>query len=152
MAVLLNTGDRQTKAGTFDAVQTLSASTATTRQRINPYIPVTTIAGSTSTSGPNLNNLFTVPGATATEPPVEGMMKVIKSLGTGPAAFIVFETLATGRIPGLGFLASATVFDNAYVTATGAFVFTDSTHYLWAMFLNQQWHVVGGLATFGTGT
>ncbi|MEG7628345.1 hypothetical protein, partial [Listeria monocytogenes] len=65
MAVTLNSGDRQTKAGTFDAVQTLLASTATSRQRINPYIPVTTIAGSTATSGPNLNNLFTVPGATA---------------------------------------------------------------------------------------
>ena len=149
MAVTLNSGDRMVTAGTFGAVESLTVATSTTRQRISPHIPVTTIAGSTATSDPNDTALFTLPGATATDPPVEGMMKVIKMTSTGPAAFVVVENLATGRLWNL----LTTSSDDQTLTApTGAFVGSDKTFGLWLMFLDAQWQVLGGKATIGTGT
>lgn len=149
MAVLINTGDRQVKFGTFDTVENLIQSTATARQTISPHHPITTLSGGTAT-GFTIDQ-YTVRGTgTATgAPAVEGVRKYIYMLGTGEAK-VVFESLATQRIQGTGFLASATVFDNFFVTATGAFVLSSKGQYLEAVFMNQQWNIVNGIATFAT--
>ena len=149
MAVTLNSYDRQVRAGTFGAIQELTVSTATTRQRISPHISITTIAGVTATSGPNLNALFTLPGATATDPPVEGMQKIIKMTGTGPSISVIVESLATGRLWGL----FSTSSDDQHFTApTGAFAGIDKTFGLHLLFLDTQWQVLGGKATISTGS
>ena len=149
MAVTINIGDRQTSAGTFGAVESLLSSTATARQVVSPVIPITQIAGSTATAGPNLNNLFTLQGATATNPPVEGMEKIIKMTSTGPTALLVVESLATG--PLWNYLTTSS--DDQRLTApTGAFVFNSKVSGLWLKFLDQQWQVLGGNATIATGT
>ena len=149
MAVTLSSGDRAVTAGTFGAVEDLLHSTSTARQRISPHFPVTTIAGGTATSGPNLNGLFTLPGSTSTNPPVEGMEKTIVMLATGPAEFIVVESLATGQSWGVFSTSSD---DQRLLAPTGAFVFTTVQHYLWLKFVNAQWRLLSGFASVGTGT
>lgn len=153
MAVSINSGDRQQKAGTFDAVQNLTQSTATARQIISAHTPITTLSGGTAT-GFGVD-LYTVLGTgTATDsisgPAVEGATKVVFMLATGEAK-VVFQSLATTRLP-INFAASATVFDNAYVSATGAFTFTALGQYVQARFINQKWYVLDGLATLATAT
>lgn len=149
MTVSILSGDRQVKAGTFDAVENLSHSTATARQRISTVVPITTISGGTATSGPNVNGLFTLPGATATEPPVEGMQKIIMMLATGPAESIAVESMATGFSWG-PFSTSSD--DQRLAAPTGAFVFTIKGHYLAFRYINAQWWLEAGYATLGTVT
>jgi len=149
MTVSINSGDRQTKSGTFDAVETLLAATSTTRQRISPYVPITTIAGSTATSGVGTAHLFTLPGATATEPPVEGMDKFIKRLATGPAVSVAVESMATG----FSFGPFSTSSDDQRLAApTGAFVLSAKGDYLWLKYLDAEWWLVAGKATLGVST
>lgn len=151
MAVSINSGDRQVKAGTFDAVENLTQSTATARQTISPHHSCTTLSGGTATGfGVDLYTLRGTGTATGA-PAVEGMEKTIMMLGTGEAKVVV-ESLATTRLPVFGLVASATVFDNAFVSATGAFTLSAKGQYLWCKFINQQWFVLGGLATFATAT
>lgn len=144
MAVTITGGERQVKAGTFDAVENLTQSTATARQSISTHFPVTTLSGGTATGFDK--DLYTLASGA-----VEGMEKMIIMLATGEAKVVV-QGLATGRIPSLGFVASATVFDNAYVSATGAFTLSTPAHWLQMKMVNTRWHVLQGLATFATAT
>lgn len=145
MAVTITTGDRQVKGATFDAVENLTQSTATARRAVSVHVPVTTLAGGTATG-------FGVDLYTVASAAVEGQEKWIQMLATGEAK-VVFESLATGRIPAsAGFQASATVFDNAYVSATGAFTLSNPTHFLFAKYVNTRWWILGGMATFATAT
>lgn len=148
MAVTINPGARQTKVGTFDAVENLLYSTSTVRQRISPYLAITTIAASTATAD-NTRGLFTIPGSTSTEPPEEGMEKIVKMLGTGPGANVVFESLATGFSWG-PFSTSSD--DQRIAAPTGAFVLSTRGHYVWAKFCEGQWQILSGHATLSTGT
>jgi hypothetical protein len=149
MTVLINSGDRQVKAGTFDAVENLTQSTATARQTISPHHAITTLSGGTATGfGVDVYTLRGTGTATGA-PAVEGVQKTIFMLATGEAK-VVIESLATTRISAFGLVASATVFDNAFVTATGAFVFTAPGQFLNCTFMNQKWYVMAGQATFAT--
>lgn len=143
MAVTLTSGERHAE-GTFGAKEDLTQSTATARQAISVHVPVTTLSGGTATG-------FGVDLYTLASTAVEGVEKFIVMLATGEAKVVV-AGLATGRIPSLGFVASATVADNIYVTATGAFTLSTPAHWLWLKYVNTRWHVVNGLATFATAT
>lgn len=153
MPVTINTGDRQWKAGTFDAVTNLTQSTATSRQTIAPY-GITTLSGGTAT-GIGVD-LYTVRGTgTATGgPAVEGAEIWIYMLGTGEAK-VVFESMATGRT-GVPEIATATVTAPQSVwtsaSATGAFTMSLKGHWLHAKFMNQLWQVLDGAATYATAT
>lgn len=143
MAITITSGDRQVKGPTFDSVENLTQSTATARRAISVHVPVTTLSGGTAT-GIGVD-LYTVASSA-----VEGQEKWIQMLATGEAK-VVFESIATGRLPvSTGFQASATVFDNAYVSATGAFVLTTPAQFLFAKYVNTRWWILGGMATFAT--
>lgn len=154
MAVSINSGDRQVKAGTFDAVENLTQSTATARQTISPHHGITTLSGGTAT-GFGVD-LYTVRGTgTATgAPAVEGMDKWIHMLATGEAK-VVFESMATQRVHGIPEMGTGTATQLGIyqaASATGAFTLSSKGQYIAAKFMNQQWHVYAGIATYATAT
>lgn len=152
MSIVLNAGDRNVK-GAFESVEVLTQSTATARQAISVIVPVTTLSGGTAT-GFGVD-LYTVASfATLGLGPAEGTEKVIAMLATGEAK-VVFNGMATGLT---GIFEIATTTNTApqsvmtAASATGAFVLSNPTHFLFARMVNQQWRVLYGAATYATAT
>ena len=151
MAVTLTGGDRQVSSGTFQSVQALLQSTATTLQTIFPDVSVTTIAGGTATSF-NVNR-FLLPGGTSTATDgrraIEGMEKWIFHLGTGEAKIILQDVLA-GRWPAINLNPTATTMDAAWVSGTGNVQFTATSHFLRLMFVDNRWWPMQGAGSIAT--
>jgi hypothetical protein len=164
MSVTLNAGDQQVRSGTFSDVETLTMSTATTRQSISVRTMITqinsggaTLAGAGTATGFGLN-LFTVASfATTGVGPVEGFEKyiVMNSTASGEVK-VVFNGMATTLVAGIPEIATATVAtpQSLYTaaSATGAFTLTLPNDFLWAKMINGQWRVLGGRATYATAT
>lgn len=157
---IVNTAGLQRAFGSFGDVEELSQSTATTRQSISTVRPVTTLGGGGATGfGVNLYTLaaFATSGwSTASGAgPNEGFIKIIKMLATGEAK-VVIEGIATGRIPGIFEIATTTNTAPQSVmtaaSATGAFVLSNPTHFLWCQVIDGKWQVLAGAATFATAT
>lgn len=162
MSVTLNAGDPQTN-DTFNDLETLTMSTATTRQSISVRTRLThiisggaTLPGAGTATGFGLN-LFTVASfATAGLGPVEGFEKYIlmNATATGEVK-IVFNGMATG-FQGVPEIATATVTAPqsifTVVAATGAYTLSKPGDYLWAKMMGGQWRVLAGAATFATAT
>lgn len=160
MTVTISGSDRNTTAGTFGAVETVTVSTATTRVRLSPNIPVTAFSPSTATSGPMQTSLYYLPGATGGDngiAPVEGMEKWIKMTGTGPAISIGVESLATTIHYGNLTTSSD---DQRLITAgtglygaTGTFIFSAiKNNALCLKYMDAQWWFMMGYASLSTGT
>ena len=65
MAATVITGaDRTQHAGTFGAVNSITVSTATTRQLLDPSYSFTEFQSSTATAGANVTSIYYIPGAT----------------------------------------------------------------------------------------
>ena len=162
MTITIASGGRQAFSGTFGDVQLLNNTTATARQFISAAHPVTEIGGTTTATG-NALNLYTVYGtgtSTATSgppigPAVEGMEKAI-FLTASAEAKVVFQSMATGRVAGLpemnGTGTATQVGIYVAASATGAFMLSLPGHYIRAKFMNSQWHVIGGNASYATAT
>lgn len=161
MTITLNAGDPQTP-DTFSDVETLTMSTATSRQSVSVRTRITqisnggaTLPGAGTATGFGLN-LFTVASyATAGVGPVEGFEKYICMNGATGEVKVVFNGQATG-FQGVLEIATATVTApqsvGTVVLATGAYVLSKPEHYIWAKMINQQWRIIAGLATFATST
>jgi hypothetical protein len=156
MSIVLNVGDRQARTGTFSDVESLNQSTATSRQSISVQSMVTQLATTGSTGTGFGLNLFTVASyATAGAGPVEGFEKYVVMTGTGEAK-VVFNGIATDYTGIFEVATNATgggaVSVMTAASATGAFVLTKPSQYIWAKMINQQWRIMGGQATYATAT
>lgn len=160
MTVVLNAGDPQTKE-TWSDIETLTMSTATTRQSISVRTAVTQISSGGATlpaagtaTGFGLN-LFTVASyATAGVGPVEGFEKWILMTSSGEVK-VVFNGMAT-TLTGIFEIATTTNTAPQSVmtaaSATGAFTLTVPGSYIHAKVMNQQWRILDGVATYATAT
>lgn len=159
MAVTLNPGDRQVKAGTFDAVENLSNSTATTKQNVSLAHAISTIAGGTATGfGVNRFIVHATGTGTATGalggPAVEGLRKTIFMLATGEAK-VQFDSMSALRVHGIPEMGTGTATQvgiYSAASATGCFVLTAAGQYIEGVFINQKWNIVSGIATYATAT
>lgn len=128
------------------SIQTLTASTATAVQNINVTQYITTISGSTVTVG--THNMYLLP-----EGP-DGCEKLVYQLATGVCS--VKLTMSTG-LHYIGRdkadVASATGIAGAVVgAATGHLILSAKNSWFRAVFIDAGWTILGGSATFGTGT
>lgn len=151
MAVTIST-DRPLHPGTFGGSESLTQSTATAFQALDPHVEVSFLGMGTAT-GDNSNNLYSLT-ATGNGDAVEGMTKFLTTTATGEAA--VFVEQLSGR---MSFEASAlavpsaTDIDSVWASATGNWVFSAADDYLHLRFLNGAWRVIGGVgATMATAT
>ena len=159
MTVTINSSDRQTVAGTFGAVETITVSTATVRNRLSVNVAISAFNASTATSGVLTTSNYYLPGATGGDngvAPVEGMEKWLKMTGTGPAVGIGVESLATTIHYG-GITTSSD--DQRLISAgtglygaTGVFVFTIKNNALYLKYMDAQWWVMGGYCALATAT
>lgn len=159
MTVTITGQDRTQHAGTFGAVNTITISTATIRNLLDPSFYCTQFLPSTATAGANVTSIYFIPGATGGggKTPVEGMEMWLKAAGTGPLVSIGVESLATtihyGNL-------STSSDDGRFISAgtglygaTGTFLFQMiRNNALWLKFMDQQWWVMGGLASEAAGT
>lgn len=165
MSVTLNAGDQQVRSGTFSDVETLTMSTATTRQSISVRTMITqinsggaTLTGAGTATGFGLN-LFTVASfATTGVGPVEGFEKfvILNSTASGEVK-VVFNGIATTLVAGIPEIATNATGGGAVsvytaASATGAFVLSLPNDFVWAKMVNGQWRVLGGRATYATAT
>ena len=160
MSVTVISGqDRTQHDGTFGAVNSITVSTATTRQFLDPSFYLTEFLASTATSGPNVTSIYYIPGATGGggKTPAPGMEMWLRAAGTGPAVAIGVESLATTIH--FGSLTTSSD-DQRFISAgtglygaTGVFVFSMiANNALWLKYMGQQWWVMGGFASEATGT
>lgn len=146
MAVTITSGTQTGFLGQ-QSVETLTNSTATANQTISAQHAVTTISGGTATGTLSINQYVMPEGP-------DGLMKFVYLIATGEAT--VKMTMATGQhyigrdVAGI---ASATNAAGAVIgAATGALVLSAKTDYIWAIFLDGGWTVLGTNATFATAT
>lgn len=147
MAISLTGGTQITPEGSFNAVETLTQSTATAEQSVSLTHQVSTLSGGTAT-GFSINR-YNV-GAAA-----EGTQKLIVMSATGEA-YVRFGA-ATTNLMATGShyfgLASATGIAGSILgQATGAFVLGDKNDYIRAQYWDSEWHVLGGFGTIATAT
>lgn len=154
MAVTITGGSQILPAGSSQAVDALSQSTATAEQVISVRKQITTLAGGTAT-GFTINR-YTLPAAN------EGDTKIIVHLATGESYVRFGGATATANLMATGIhylsadtagVASATGVAGVFFgAATGALVMNGAQDYLRVMYLNGAWNVLGGQATIATST
>lgn len=144
MAVSINATDPR-HPGTWQSSETLTQSTATAFQALDPHIDVSFLGMGTAT-GDNSNNLYSLTSTGHSNgDAVEGMEKFIMSTGTGEAA--VYIDLATGRLPvQMAFMSNstATTLDACAVSATGNWVFGVDGDFMHLKFMNGNWLFLNG--------
>ena len=136
MAVTITGGDVQ-HPGTFQAVETLTQSTATAPQNISTSHGVTILGMGTATG--LSRNLYDLLASTA----VEGAQKMIAANATGEAnVFIAAPTI--GRLPfhiSLVNNPTATAaIDQVWASATGRWMFQTEGDYIFLKFMSGAWH------------
>lgn len=152
MAITITGGAQVRHEGTFDAVDTLTQSTATDEQSISLRTAVTTLSGGTAT-GFSINRYVLAAGN-------EGDSKLIVHLATGES-YLRFGAATTNLMAtGIHYLsadtagiATATGAAGAFFgAATGALVMNGAQDYIRCQFFNGAWNVLGGQATIATST
>jgi hypothetical protein len=151
MAVAIST-TKAAHPGTWGGSESLTQSTATAFQALDPHVEVSFLGMGTAT-GDNNNNLYSLT-ATGNGDAVDGMTKFITSTATGEAA--VYVEQLSGR---MSLEASALVnntstdIDQTWASATGNWVFSAADDYLVCKFWNGAWRVLGGVGpTMATAT
>ena len=139
MAVSITAGTQRNYVGD-QLVQTLTNSTATAAQAISAKYTVTTISGGTAT-GTQLRNVYTMPSGP------DGLIKWVQMIATGEAT--VNMTMSTG-LHALGSTSSDAVY--MVGAATGGWVLSAKTDYIFAQFLDEGWTILGTNATLATST
>jgi hypothetical protein len=137
MAITATTaGDRLRFRGTFQSIETMTQSTATTPQALSVTTDVSLLGGGTAT-GAAVRNLYTLGSG------VEGQEKVIYMTATGEASVIF--TQPSGRLPvqvSSTIVPSATAVDAIWASATGQYVLQAADEYVRAVWMNSAWHVI----------
>jgi len=159
MAIEIQGYDRHVVVGTFGSVQNLTQSTATIPQNVSLIHPVTTLGGGTATGiSRDLYHLQASGTGTATDnslggPAAEGFRKTIYMLATGEAKLIIenWATVRTG-IPEMGTGTATQLGIYTAASATGSLTFTLKGQYADLLYVNKQWHVLTGIATYATAT
>lgn len=129
-------GERLKFVGTFQSVESLTQSTATTPQALSVTTDVSVLGMGTAT-GAAVRNLYTLAAG------VEGQEKLIYANATGEASVIF--TQISGRLdPGVGAVvnATATTVDANWASATGQYVFQAANEFILTRFMNDAWHVL----------
>lgn len=146
MAISLTSGAQTQRVG-GQSIENLSQSTATAQQTLSNTTYVSALAGGTATGG--TINLYLL-----SDDAPDGTEKLIYQVATGESR--VQLTMATGLhylgrdVAGI---ATATNAAGAIIgAATGALVFGAKGSWVRTIMLNDGWTILGGSATFGTGT
>lgn len=131
----LTGGDRMLFRGTYQSVESMTQSTATTPQALSTRTEVSILGGGTAT-GAAVRNLYTLGSG------VEGQEKIIYMIATGEAS-VVF-TQPSGRQPiqvSATLIPAATAVDAVWASATGQYVLQAADEFIRCIWMNSAWHV-----------
>lgn len=147
-------GDRLRFAGTFQSIEYLTQSTATTPQALSLTTDLSVLGAGTA-SGNIRNNLYTLGTSTTvststalastTVGAVEGQEKYIFFTATGFAS-LIFTQATNGRIPFSEIFRGTTTAsdsDTSLASATGQYVFQESGDFMHLKFINDAWRILG---------
>lgn len=143
MAVTFTGGSQQSNS-TWNSLNTLTQSTATAFQAIDPRFDAVALGMGTA-SGDNRNNLYSLTATGGAADAVEGHELILFTTGTGEAA--VYVEMATGRLPfQLAFMSNgtATTVDALAASATGNWVFGVDGDFMQLKFMNDKWMFMDG--------
>jgi hypothetical protein len=129
-------GDRIAFVGTYQSLETLTQSTATTPQALSVSAEVSVLGAGTAT-GAAVRNLYTLGSGD------EGQHKLIYMAATGEASVIF--TQPSGRLPisvSSTIIPSATAVDAIWASATGQYVLQAANEYIFCRWMNDAWHVL----------